>query len=273
MASTPLKLHGTVGGVDKNGCINIQVKYWVATLPECYRYTPTDLGISLPLVSRTFTQCDGEAESSGESGYEVTLHFEGAEADFKYSDTQITFEFDASMAEEPIQSHPSFDKLKKKYGWSTADKAFPETMPTNSTASNALSADATKTGKSPLYGCDSYLAVGAVFRKTYISTTVPSHILKGIGTIVSKPPGIGQFYIPPTGSKRNWLKTAPKVRRRGSAVEVTEEWMLSGPAGWNKDVYGGDQLNDTGDGSAGSDSGGSSSGGDAGGSNDSNSPT
>ena len=66
-------------------------------------------------------------------------------------------------------------------------------MPANSTASNALSTDATKTGKSPLYGCDSYLAVGAVFRKTYISTTVPSHILKGIGTIVSKPPGIGQF--------------------------------------------------------------------------------
>ena len=271
MASTPLKLHGTVGGVDKNGCINIQVKYWVATLPECYRYTPSDLGISLPLVSRTFTQCDGEAESSGESGYEVTLHFEGAEADFKYSDTQITFEFDASMAEEPIQSHPSFDKLKKKYGWSTADKAFPETMPANSTASNALSTDATKTGKSSLYGCDSYLAVGAVFRKTYISTTVPSHILKGIGTIVSKPPGIGQFYIPPTGSKRNWLKTAPKVRRRGSAVEVTEEWMLSGPAGWNKDVYGGDQLNDSGDGSAGSDSGGG--GGDTGASDDSNSPT
>ena len=217
MASTPLKLHGTVGGVDKNGCINIQVKYWVATLPECYRYTPSDLGISLPLVSRTFTQCDGEAESSGESGYEVTLHFEGAKADFKYSDTQITFEFDASMAEEPIQSHPSFDKLKKKYGWSTSDKAFPETMPANSTASNALSTDATKTGKSPLYGCDSYLAVGAVFRKTYISTTVPSHILKGIGTIVSKPPGIGQF----SGAMLSIGKRSFKKGSRSQSASLT----------------------------------------------------
>ena len=249
--SSPLKLFGTVGGVDKTGVINIQIKFWVATLPECYRYTPTDLGITLPLVSRTFTQSEGGPESSGEAGFEVTLHFEGAEGDFKNSDTQVTFEFDASMTEEPIQAHPSFDKLKTKYGWTT-EKAFPETMPASTGTGSSLSKDAKPGGKSPLYGCESYLAVGAVFRKTYAATTIPAGILKGIGTIVSTPPGIGSFYIPPTGSKRNWLKVAPKVRRRGSAVEVTEEWMLSGPAGWNTDVYSGDQLNDAGEGSTGS---------------------
>ena len=120
--SAPLKLFGTVGGVDKTGIINIQVKFWVATLPECYRYVPTDLGITLPLMSRTFSQSEGGPESTGEAGYEVTLHYEGAEVDFKYADNQITFEFDASMAEEPIESHPSFDKIATKYGWDAAKK-------------------------------------------------------------------------------------------------------------------------------------------------------
>ena len=249
--SSPLKLHGTVGGVDKNGVVNIQVKFWVATLQECTRYTPGDLGITLPLVSRTFSQSEGGPESSGEAGYEVTLHYEGAEADFKNSDTQTTFEFDATMTEEPIQSHPSFDKIAKKYDWRTQEKAFGELMPATTNTGSALSKDTTPGGKNPLYGCESYLGVGATFRKTYASTRIPAGILKGIGTIISAPPGVGQFYVPATGSKRNWLKLAPKVRRRGSAVEITEEWMLSGPAGWNKDIYSGDQLNDSGDGSGG----------------------
>ena len=71
--------------------------------------------------------------------------------------------------------------------------------------------------KSPLYGCDSYLAVGAVFRKTYISTTVPSHILKGIGTIVSKPPGIGQF----SGAMLSIGKRSFKKGSRSQSASLT----------------------------------------------------
>ena len=269
--SAPLKLFGTVGGVDKTGIINIQVKFWVATLPECYRYVPTDLGITLPLMSRTFSQSEGGPESTGEAGYEVTLHYEGAEVDFKYADNQITFEFDASMAEEPIESHPSFDKIATKYGWDAGTKEFPKTIKSSNTTGALDKTSSSGTTKNPLYGCTSYLAVGAVFRKTYATTSIPAGILKGIGTIVSRPPSIGSFYVPPTGSKRNWLKLAPKVKRRGSAVEVTEEWMLSGPAGWNKDIYSGDQLQDSGEGSTSSDGGGSSDSGSS--SSDSNSPT
>ena len=35
---------------------------------------------------------------------------------------------------------------------------------------------------------------------------------------------------------------APKIKRKGNAVEITEEYMLSGPNGWLKDVYGQAQL-------------------------------
>ena len=84
--------------------------------------------------------------------------------------------------------------------------------------------------------------VGATFRKTDSAKTIPSGLLKGIGTIVAKPPGIDQFKIPSAAKKRNWLKLAPKIKRRGNAVEITEEYMLSGPNGWISDVYGQAQL-------------------------------
>ncbi|MEA3213569.1 MAG: hypothetical protein QOE70_6626 [Chthoniobacter sp.] len=47
-----------------------------------------------------------------------------------------------------------------------------------------------------MFGVDNWLVVGAVFRKTYAAKTIPSSILRGIGTIVDKPPGFEQFKIP-----------------------------------------------------------------------------
>ena len=93
-----------------------------------------------------------------------------------------------------------------------------------------------------MFGVDNWLVVGAVFRKTYAARHIPSGILRGIGTVVDKPPGIERFKIPGTAKKRNWLKMAPKLKRKGNAVEITEEYMLSGPNGWLRDVYGQAQL-------------------------------
>lgn len=239
MSADPLQLLGTGGGVDKNGIVSVDVPMWVATLGEALRAS-VDLGLGIPLVSRNFKQ-------SEEGGYEVTLHYEGLEDEAK--DDQTTFEFDVSMSEDPIESHPNFDAIAEKYGWDEVEKAFPKFPPGGTSDGGALSKK-TKAKKNPLYGTESYLAVGAIFRKTYATRTIPPGVLRGIGSIVERPPDIGQFRLPSTGSKRNWLKLAPKIRRRGNSVEVTEEWMLSGPNGWNKDIYSSGQL-DGGDSSGG----------------------
>ena len=42
---------------------------------------------------------------------------------------------------------------------------------------------------------------------------------------MDKPPGIEQFKIPGAAKKRNWLKMAPKIKRKGNAVEITEEYI------------------------------------------------
>ena len=238
MNGTPLQLLGTGGSVDRNGIISIDLPLWVASLGEALT-TSLDLGIGIPLVSRNFKQ-------SEEGGYEVTLHFEGLENDAQ--EDQTTFEFDVSLSEDPIESHPNFEAIAKKYGWDEVEKAFPKTPPATSAPDGGALGKKSKAKKNPLYGTESFLAVGAVFRKTYATRTIPSGVLRGIGAIVDRPPNIGQFHIPSTGSKRNWLKLAPKIRRRGNSVEITEEWMLSGPNGWNSDIYSSGQLEDEGGG-------------------------
>ncbi len=234
MSAAPLRIVGTSGSVDATGVVSIEIPMNVATLSEALSVTASNIGISLPLVSRNFKQSD-------DGSYDVTLHYEGLSDDEKSDDT--SFEFDVSLSEDPIESHPRFDAIAAKYGWDETERAFPKFAPQAKKSGGALGAQE-KPQKSPLYGVESYLAVGAVFRKTYASRAIPSGVLRGIGTIVARPPNIGAFNLPSSGSKRNWLKLAPKIRRRGNSVEVVEEWMLSGPNGWNSDIYNAGQLDE-----------------------------
>ena len=86
------------------------------------------------------------------------------------------------------------------------------------------------------------------------STTVPNTTClpssHGVGT-VQTPPSIGKFNLPNLG-KRNWLKLAPKVRMRGNSIEITLEYMLSGPLGWFTEIYSVAQLGESGGNNGGS---------------------
>ncbi len=163
-------------------------------------------------------------KSLDDGGFKVTLHFEGMTDDAKDED-QVTFELDTSMAEVPIQTHPFFDTLKTRYAWDAAKEQFAETLPESSGQQTALSGSGKKPKKNPMFGVDNWLVVGAVFRKTSAARNIPSGILRGIGTVVEKPPGIEQFKISGAAKKRNWLKMAPKLKRKGNAVEITEEYI------------------------------------------------
>ena len=231
--SAPLSTTGISGGISETGIATVEVPVFVDTLAEALTVLP-DLGIGLPYRSRNFSQED-------EGTFKVVLHFEGVTFDFS-DDDKVTFELDTSMAEDPIQTHPFFDTLKTRYGWDAVKEQFAETLPETGGQQTALSGSGKKIKKNPLFGVENWLVVGAVFRKTYAARVIPSGILRGIGTIVDKPPGIEQFKIPSAAKKRNWLKLAPKIKRKGNAVEITEEYMLSGPNGWIKDVYGQAQL-------------------------------
>src|SRR5438067_1872014 len=192
---SPLETTGITGGISETGIATVEVPLFVDTLGEALTVLP-DVGITLPYRSRNFAQED-------DGGFKVVLHFEGIAND-QPDDDKVTFELDTSMAEDPIQTHPNFDALKTKYGWDGVKEQFAEMMPeTSAGQSSALSGGGNKSKKNPLFGVEHWLVVGAVFRKTYSARTIPANLLKGIGTIVERPPGIEQFHIPAAAKKRN----------------------------------------------------------------------
>jgi hypothetical protein len=162
----------------------------------------------------------------------------------------VTYELDMSMAEKPIQTHPSFKSLKEDYAWDDAERRFAEFLPEqtggsglvfgNDRWSHALSAKK-KSGRNPLFGTESWFSCSAIFRVTYARTNVPPSSLRGLGTIISSPPGIAQFRIPTSG-KRNWLKLCPKLLKRGNLAQITDQYALSHPGGWKRPVYSAGQL-------------------------------
>lgn len=191
------------------------------------------MGVPCVGVERDFLNKDGMAI--------YTYSYEGATREFAFSDEHIAFELDMTMSEEPIETHPNFAAIKRKYGWNPLKRTFPEFMPQSSGGNGGLSGNK-KGKKNELLGTDGYLSVGAVFRKVYVRREIPNQILRGIGSVVDRPPGIEAFNIPGVARSRNWLKLAPKISKRGNAVHIAEEWMLSGPRGWNKDIYGISQI-------------------------------
>ena len=162
-------------------------------------------------------------------------------------DNETQFELDFSMSEEPIETHPNFKALAEVYGWNPDKHEFNKTPPAAAVLKKAgLSAGPKqKNPISQLYGVSAYLSVGAIYRITYCRATIPSGLMRGIGVIVGSPPGISQFKLPAASSGRTWLRMAPKIMRRGSCVQITEEYMLSGPRGIPSAVYSASALSDT----------------------------
>lgn len=199
------------------------------------------VGIPAVNVERSYDEDKGMAI--------YTYSYEGVTEEHTFGDDQVTYELDTTMSEEPIETHPSFGELKEKYGWSSARREFAE-FPPEGAASGGSALPGTggqgqsrATGKrSELYGVDSYLVVGAVFRRTYARRTVPTGIFQGIGTVMTVVPGLVEVNFRAAARGRTWLKMIPRVRKRGNAVEISEAAMMSGPKGWVRDVYGAGQL-------------------------------
>jgi hypothetical protein len=170
-----------------------------------------------------------------------TYTFEGIATD--HAQKWIEYELEFTMTQEPIETHPDFSNLNDIYGpYDALNRLWPQYI--TEAAATGLQGGGDKTGGTilnPLYGVSSYFSPGASFRKSYTAPDLTSGALSDIGSI-SVPKLEGDLFggwsdWVRNPSPRNWLKMAPKVRQRGSCISVVEEWMLSGPKGWNSAVY------------------------------------
>jgi hypothetical protein len=70
-----------------------------------------------------------------------------------------------------------------------------------------------------------------------VTKALPSGLFEGIESVVTNVPQPSYIKLPKLGRGRNWLKRVPSIRVRGTVLEITERYLLSGRGGWNKTVY------------------------------------
>jgi hypothetical protein len=173
-----------------------------------------------------------------------TYTFEGLNS--KHDTQYIEFELEFTMEQMPIETHPSFQRLNDIYGpYDSLNRLWP---PIVTAASAATGLGATSSGgpvSNPIYGVTTYNVPGCVFRMTFTDSDVDQGAFNNVGVRVENPPKIGQAFPNiagllkkgGAGFTRDWLKMAPKIRQHGACVQITEEYMLSGPRGWTKQIY------------------------------------
>lgn len=232
-AIDPMRIGGGRYKRQRTGLITMSTVWVVHTEEELDTFTPV-APYGLLMVDR-----DGEEIDAGE--WKLTLTYEGLSGDGvtdldNASADVLEVELDGSMSQDTLKSHLNWEYIGKKYGWNSTKEEFSPTMPQQ-----------TGTGTGPakrneLYGADSYLAVGAVFRVKFATRNAPASVLAKIGEIFEIPPRYELLKLPRPDARRNWLKLAPKVGSKGRDAEVALEFMLSGPNGWNRDVYNFSQL-------------------------------
>jgi hypothetical protein len=161
-----------------------------------------------------------------------TYSYEGIERDID-DERLTTFELDITTEEVGIEAHPNFPNIVAKYGpFDEKLRRFRKTMPDSE-------------DRNPLFGTDSYMSFGVTFKKSYVRTQIPAAVLRNIGAIVKRPPGLAKFPLPAATKGRGWLKVAPKITRRGNCVHIEENFMMSGRHGIVKEIYGESQLGGT----------------------------
>ena len=189
----------------------------------------------------------------------VTYRNQGG-GDTPPTENDVTFELESTMSEKPIQTHSLFsDNLEDIYEWGdhtlkngqtyTGFSQFLSKIPeAGGNLPNALSVPAKGGNQAPnlLFATETYFFVACVFVKKYATpaSRMPGNLLFGIGTIVPPPVGIGQFHLPSAARKRNWLKMAPRISKKGDLVRIEERTALSHTGGWKKQVYYAGQLDE-----------------------------
>jgi hypothetical protein len=165
--------------------------------------------------------------ASNENGIAIyTYTYEGLSPEVPVGET--TYELEGQDNHDPIDTHPNWLYLAKKY------KAVAEPGTDNFDHFKKYIGSALN----PLYGVREYISIGLTFRRTSTYHDLPHSVFGNAGEI-DKPRSLRQDdpQPPVLAGRRNWLKMAPRAVWRGNIWLISEEWLASGPKGFNYDVY------------------------------------
>ncbi len=175
-----------------------------------------------PIWSDLYCKSTGLKREKG--GAIITASYEGSEMNWNSGDdaNDRMIEVSCTMREEAIETHPNFKE------WAGTPKApigaiFDDDGRFTGWNVNAEIGDEMK-------GVKSYLVPSYAGTISYVSRGKPS--LNGIGKIG------GGGGLPSVGGKRQWMNIGISYQSIADGkFRVTENYLLSGPGGWNKKVY------------------------------------
>jgi|LakMenEpi03Aug12_release.lakeMendotaPanAssembly.Ray.scaffolds.fasta_scaffold91050_3 hypothetical protein len=242
--STELIVEGATGSKSKEGVIQWVIPYYVANKAEVLT-VGKDNYQDCQEVSRSWT-CNNDGS---EPSYIVTVTYEGGSTESEsatYGDEESTiWSLDFEMAEEPIEAHWNFDKIKQKYGGKWADPeneedwVFPKELPAGSkTSSGLLGTGKVGAGeKNPMKGVKTYIVMNCIASVSYTKKTLPKSVINNIGKLYRELPDAPAQFNSLDKGKRNWMKMPPQITKRGNVWQISESWKLSEYYEWPKEVY------------------------------------
>lgn len=156
----------------------------------------------IAIVTAVYTGLSGSDAGSGGSGqFEPT------------TDLAVT------LRQEPIETHPDFESV---IGGTKDD-------PKNDAKFDSDGLFKGFGSGSSKFGVTDYLTPGGQYRRVYLTRTPPTN--GNVGSIAT-PTGAPDF-----GGSYTWLDAGLSWTRQGGYYRVSEEYLLSGPKGWDDDIY------------------------------------
>jgi hypothetical protein len=218
---------------EKTAIRGIKLKYILAGIGDDFAtldtWLPDTAPLGLPLTNRTATKRD-------DGDWDLELGFEGIPEDqiTKATTEKERIELDLASAEDPIESFKDFAALRKKYGGTlTEGNAGSVIWP------EKIKGDDGTQIQNKLFGTSHYLNPGAVLRITRVVLSFDPAVLRNMGKIDFPDINDAQWeLIKDLPDDRNWLKKSVRTNIRGNVIELTLEWLLSGPGGYITDIYG-----------------------------------
>lgn len=157
---------------------------------------------------------------------------------------QIVYELCSGVSEEPIETHPDFDKKIGGTPMAPENGANFRNIADGSIANKAKKASTNDgyvfenfdlmvgAAKNDFAKIESYLEAGQLTWKKTWAAKASAEDLSNVGRI-ERPPG-GAPRLP---AKSTWLNMGITSTKRGSAYTMVQEWRASGRRGWNERIY------------------------------------
>lgn len=213
------------GSRDRKGLLTFTRKHVVDTEDECLTIGEAQI-LGCGEESRNWSRRTG-----GKERWDVTITYQGITAE---SEEAATVKVKQVIREEPIESHPDIERIKKDYEGRENDDgsiSFPATL----TAKAGGSFRSKKKGstKNKMYGAKTYGRKSAMWTRSYMRKTEPDDILDQAGKLSRKPKG-----APRAPEGKIWLHGCAEITPRGNAFEITENATLEDEDGPATAAYG-----------------------------------